>query len=105
MENKSRFLSQPDIDILRAMLEEIAHYRSGHHLPRLVSALDAGLTTLNCNQGVINGMRESWRILEEVNALALDSEQAEPLEQHVPLLESALENFEQRIRAVGVQAD
>ena len=92
MNAEEHVTSTPDQEVLRSMLEEIEHYRKGRtHFPGLVGALGAGLGSLTpASSGLAEVLREKWRILEEVNAVALDEGSLHPRERDQPLAEATL---------------
>lgn len=94
-------LKEPDHELLRSMLVELEAYRSGRgHFAGLVSALDVGIDALvECEPAFVEALREEWRVLEEINALALDQGKLNPLEDDIAIAEAAIRDFEAAVKA------
>lgn len=73
-------------------MKQVAAFREGRlGLPHLVSQLDVGIEALVEHEpNLAAALKDPWRVLEELNALALDEGRAEPLEDHRENAERAL---------------
>lgn len=94
-------LNKPDQELLRSMLADLEAYRSGRApFPGLVSALDVRINALVKREpALVEALREEWRILEEINALALDQGKLNPLEDDIAAAQAAIRDFEAAIKA------
>ncbi|MEM8963558.1 MAG: hypothetical protein AAGD38_18900 [Acidobacteriota bacterium] len=92
MSDQEHVLHRPDRELLQSMMVELNLYRSGRsRFASLVSALDVGINVLvGQDPAFVNEFREKWRILEEINALALDEGKVYPLEPERPLAEETI---------------
>jgi hypothetical protein len=77
------------------MVEQIDRYRTSRKpYPALVNELDVGVSNLLDPYGPLREqLREQWRVLEELNALALDEGQEKPLVEHEDIARRALDRF------------
>jgi hypothetical protein len=77
------------------MVQQIDLYADGRkQFPTLVNELDAGIRgLLDTYSDIRDSLRDEWRVLEEVNALALDEGSLVPLGEHQDLAERALNQF------------
>jgi len=82
-------------ELLNAILRQIELYSSGKKkYPNLVSALGVQISGLMDDQIDLHSrLRANWRVLEEVNALALDENSLSPLNEHQCLVDRTLENI------------
>lgn len=82
----------PNTELLKAMARQIELYAAGKkQYPTLVNELDAGLRgLLDSYSDVRDRLREEWRVLEEINALALDEGSMVPLDEHKHIVERTL---------------
>lgn len=82
-------------ELLRAIVRQIEMYSLGKkEYPNVVSTLDIEISRLMDSQTDLqNRLRKEWRVLEEVNALALDEDSLSPLEEHQSIAERALANL------------
>lgn len=82
-------------DLLKLIEKQIDYCRSGSSsFPGVVSKIDTYIAGLDeFNKKVSDSLRDKWRVLEEVNALALDEGQAKPLDEHLELVESTLQDM------------
>jgi len=87
------------LELLDVLLQLLLDYRlGGVGFPHLVGQLDIGIAELQGNPGCASALRTQWRVLEEVNALALDEGKLEPLKPHLPIAIEAMERIETLIR-------
>jgi len=89
-----------DQELLLSMVVELDTYRSGRsHFPALVSALDVGIGNLaKRDSAFVGALRKEWRILEEVNALALEQGVLYPLKVDSADADAAIRNIAAAIR-------
>jgi len=82
-------------DLLELIEKQISCYRSNNcSFPGVVSQIDTYISALyESNKEVSDSLRDKWRVLEEVNALALDEGQAKPLNEHLGLVENTLQEM------------
>ncbi len=81
--------------LLEMIRKQIDCYGSGRtSFPSMVSQIDAyisGLSVKDCE--LKNNLRDKWRVLEEVNALALDEGSPESLPEHLDLTNKTLDDL------------
>ena len=101
MSKEDDILDKLDCELLRGMLVELKAYRPGRgRFPGLVSALDVGIDALvESEPAVLQALREGWRVLEEINALALDQGRLDPLADDKAAAETAMGNLEAVMKA------
>lgn len=81
-----------EVRLMEAILSRVGAFRDGHlRFPGLVSEIGAGIDALEAGQpDLATALRDPWRALEEINALALAEGRLEPLEEHRGNAERAL---------------
>ena len=89
-----------ELSMLRSILVEIESYKAGRSpFSWLVSSLDVGIDSLYSRESeFVFSLRKQWRILEEINAVALDQGGSNPLEADIAAAEAAIREFEDSIR-------
>src|SRR5688572_30332176 len=98
MVEKSEPPGPPDIQLLRSMLHELQAYLAGRiDFAQLVADLDIGIGGLSCEASFVQGLRDQWWVLEQLNALALDQGRLGPLEEHASVAADALRTLEAAI--------
>lgn len=87
--------SHPDLILLESMLNDLVAYRSRRrNFPQFLSSLDIGISSLGGEITVARELRNLWRKLEEINAMALDQGQLHPLEEDMLIANDAVLSLE-----------
>lgn len=92
-------------ELLKALAVELSIYHQGKvNFPGLVATLDVGISNLAAGE-ITESLRSQWRILEEVNALALNEGCEEPLRNHVELAVEAIQAMEATLKKARLPGD
>ena len=86
-------------ELLQMIIQEIEAYYSGQiRFPQLVSDIGTAIDSLhNYDVEKWEKLKSKWRVLEEVNSLALDQGCFEPLEEHKEVAENTLTGLKKLI--------